>query len=112
MGSSLDDLREFPLEARRAIGFELDAVQRGLEPSDWKAMNTVGSGAYEIRVHRAVNGALFMLRNIVTLFTYCMLFKRKPKKPAKKISIWLAAGINNWETNDERKNYRLIGQCI
>jgi phage-related protein len=27
MGSSLDDLREFPAEARRAAGFELGFVQ-------------------------------------------------------------------------------------
>jgi len=34
IGSSLDDLRDFPAEARRQAGFELAAVQRGLEPSD------------------------------------------------------------------------------
>ena len=26
IGSSIDDLRDFPLEARREAGFELDAV--------------------------------------------------------------------------------------
>ena len=51
MGSSLDDLRQFPLEARRDVGFELDALQRGLMPSDFKPMASVGSGAYEIRIH-------------------------------------------------------------
>ena len=51
IGSSLDDLRDFPLEARRDAGFELDAVQRGLMPSDFKPMLNVGAGAYEIRVH-------------------------------------------------------------
>jgi len=29
----------------------LDAIQRGLEPSDWKPIKAVGSGAYEVRVH-------------------------------------------------------------
>ena len=43
-GSSLDDLRDFPAEARRQVGFELYAVQRGLEPSDWLPMHEVGSG--------------------------------------------------------------------
>jgi phage-related protein len=38
VGSSLDDLRDFPEEARRVAGFELRAVQNGLEPRDWKAM--------------------------------------------------------------------------
>ena len=50
VGSSLDDLRDFPAEARRHAGFELYAVQRGLEPSDWKPMNTVGPGVREIRI--------------------------------------------------------------
>ncbi len=51
IGSSLDDLRDFPSDARREAGFELDAVQRGLMPSDFKPMLEVGSGAYEIRIH-------------------------------------------------------------
>jgi phage-related protein len=51
VGSSLDDLRNFPDEARRAAGFELRAVQDGLEPSDWKPIKTVGPGAQEIRIH-------------------------------------------------------------
>lgn len=50
VGSSLDDLRSFPAEARRQAGFELYAVQRGLEPSNWKAMKTVSSGVREIRI--------------------------------------------------------------
>lgn len=51
IGSSLDDLKNFPLEARREAGFELDAVQRGNMPSDFKPLLTVGSGVYEIRIH-------------------------------------------------------------
>lgn len=51
IGSSLDDLRDFPAETRRSIGFELDAIQRGLMPSDFKPMLQVGAGAYEIRIH-------------------------------------------------------------
>ena len=50
VGSSVDDLKNFPAEARREAGFELDAVQRGLMPSDFKPMLAVGAGAYEIRV--------------------------------------------------------------
>ena len=38
VGSSLDDLREFPAEARRAAGFELGFVQRGLDSLDWKPL--------------------------------------------------------------------------
>ena len=51
VGSSLDDLRNFPAEARRDAGFELYAVQCGLMPSDFKPLPQVGQGAYEIRIH-------------------------------------------------------------
>lgn len=51
IGTCLEDLRDFSPEARRAVGFELRAVQRGLQPSDWKPMKVVGSGACEIRIH-------------------------------------------------------------
>ena len=51
MGSSLGDLRNFPEEARKEAGFKLYAVQRGLEPSDWKPMPSIGQGVKEIRIH-------------------------------------------------------------
>jgi phage-related protein len=51
VGSSLDDLRNFPEEARKAAGFELYAVQRGLEPRDWKPVPGIGRGVKEIRIH-------------------------------------------------------------
>jgi len=48
--TSLDDLREFPLEARRDAGRQLDRVQRGKEPFDSKPMASIGSGVREIRI--------------------------------------------------------------
>jgi phage-related protein len=59
-GDSLDRLREFPKEARREAGFQLDRVQRGLEPFDWKPMSSVGAGVREIRV-RDESGAFRVL---------------------------------------------------
>lgn len=50
-GSSLEDLREFPPEARREAGRELNRIQFGSMPTDWKPMPHVGPGAYELRVH-------------------------------------------------------------
>ena len=44
IGASIDDLRDFPAEVRREVGFELDAVQRGLMPSDFKPMLNIGVG--------------------------------------------------------------------
>ena len=56
LGSSLDDLRVFPVIARREAGYQIDRVQNGREPEDWKPMNTIGQGVKEIRI-RDVAGA-------------------------------------------------------
>lgn len=52
-GSALDDLRSFPLSARREAGFQIDLVQRGEMPDDWKPMPDIGSGVQEIRIRDA-----------------------------------------------------------
>jgi phage-related protein len=50
-GSSLDDLRAFPTTAKREAGHQIDLVQNGEDPDDWKSMaGTIGSGAKEIRI--------------------------------------------------------------
>jgi phage-related protein len=49
LGDSLDALRLFPRPARREAGFQLDKVQRGLDPDHWKPLKSVGAGAREIR---------------------------------------------------------------
>jgi phage-related protein len=53
VGTSLDDLRAFPVAARRAAGFQIDKLQRGLNPDSRKPMATIGSGVREIRVQEA-----------------------------------------------------------
>lgn len=53
LGDSLAALLQFPRSARREAGFQLDKVQRGYDPDDWKPLKTVGSGVNEIRVRDA-----------------------------------------------------------
>lgn len=54
-GSALDDLRCFPASARREAGHQLDQVQHGEEPDDWKPMPTIGAGVREIRIRDAAD---------------------------------------------------------
>jgi len=49
-GTSLDELRDFPVDAKRKAGFQLDRVQHGLEPEDWKPMKAIAAGVREIRI--------------------------------------------------------------
>src|ERR1035437_9008719 len=53
MGSSREDLRAFPRQARREMGYQLENAQEGLDPDDWKPMSTVGSEVREIRVRES-----------------------------------------------------------
>lgn len=50
LGDSLKQLRAFPPDARQDAGFQLDAVQRGEQPSDFKPMPSIGAGVEEIRI--------------------------------------------------------------
>jgi phage-related protein len=65
LGDSLNDLRAFSKRARRDAGFQLDRVQRGLDPEDWKPMPTIGPGVREIRVRDAAGA--FRVIYIATL---------------------------------------------
>ena len=84
-GSSLADLRLFPDAAKHDAGYQLDRVQRGLEPTDSKSMRTVGKSVYEIRVEdpsgefRVIYVAKF--ENFVYVL-HC--FHKKTQKTAKK----------------------------
>jgi phage-related protein len=50
LGNSLEWLREFPEGARQDAGYQLDQVQRGKQPSDFKPMASVDKGVEELRV--------------------------------------------------------------
>ncbi|MFL5582544.1 MAG: XRE family transcriptional regulator [Gemmatimonadaceae bacterium] len=61
LGSSLEDTRDFPEDARRIAGHQLHLVQLGLQPDDWKPMPSVGAGVYELRVHTEVEHRVFYI---------------------------------------------------
>src|SRR5713101_5940870 len=50
LGDSLRGRRDFPQSARQDAGYQLDKVQRGGQPDDFKPMPSIGKGVEEIRV--------------------------------------------------------------
>lgn len=50
LGNALQSLRDFPEDARHDAGYQLEKVQRGEQPDDFKPMPSVGKGVEEIRV--------------------------------------------------------------
>jgi phage-related protein len=97
VGSSLEDLKEFPIEARRTAGFELGFVQRGLDPSDWKPMKEVGAGVREIRIHVLGEWRVLYVAKFAEAIYVLHAFQKKTQK-TKREDIELA-----------RTRYRQIG---
>jgi phage-related protein len=83
-GNSLDDLRAFPVPARREAGHQIDQVQQGREPDDWKPMPRVGSGVQEIRIRDAagVFRVIFVAKFAAAIYVlHC--FQKKTQKTSK-----------------------------
>ncbi|MEO8339340.1 MAG: type II toxin-antitoxin system RelE/ParE family toxin [Nitrospirota bacterium] len=97
VGSSLEELKEFPTEARRAVGFELEFMQRGLDPSDWKPMKEVGAGVREVRIHILGEWRVLYVAKFADAIYVLHAFQKKTQK-TKREDIELA-----------RTRYRQIG---
>jgi phage-related protein len=92
VGTSHDDFKAFPGEARRDAGFNFDFVQRALEPENWKPMKTVGPGVKEIRVRDATGAyrVIYLAKRPEAVYVlHC--FQKKTQK-TRKADIELAAG--------------------
>ena len=50
LADSLKSLRDFPAPARQDAGYQLDKVQRGQQPDDFKPFPAIGVGVEEIRI--------------------------------------------------------------
>ena len=98
IGSSLDDLRSFPAEARRQAGFELYSIQRGLEPSDWKPMNTIGSGVREIRIHVLGEWRVLYVAKFADAIYVLHAFQKKTQKTRRK------------DIETARRRYKQLGE--
>ena len=92
LGSSLNDLRAFPLSARREAGHQLDQVQNGHNPDDWKPMPSVGRGVQEIRIRDDAGAfrVIYVARLKQAVYVlHC--FQKKTQKTAR-MDIAIAAG--------------------
>jgi hypothetical protein len=84
LGDSLERLREFPEDARHDAGYQLELLQRGEQPNDFKPMPSIGKGVEELRV-KDESGlkmspaliASFIRLALPALYTCCTHFRRK-----------------------------------
>ena len=80
VGSSLEDLRDFPAEARRLAGYQLRRVQSGRMPSEWKPMKTIGPGVNEIRIHAGIECRVFYLARLPEAIYVLHAFEKRTRQ--------------------------------
>jgi len=84
VGSALEDLRAFPRAQRREAGYQLNRVQFGLVPSDWKPMTSVGRGVREIRIHHGGQYRIIYVANYDNAVYVLHAFRKKTQKTRKQ----------------------------
>lgn len=83
-GDSLECVREFPQEARRKAGQQLNRLQYGLDPQDWKPMPGVGLGVREIRIHEVGEHRVLYVAKFAEAVYVLHAFAKKSQKTPKQ----------------------------
>jgi phage-related protein len=84
MGSARRDLQAFPSDARRAAGRQLNQVQLGRTPADFKPISTVGSGVYEIRIHTQTEHRLIYVAKFAEAVYVLHAFEKRTRKTNRR----------------------------
>lgn len=85
LGDALEQLRDFPEDARRQAGVQLHKVQLGLEPNDWKPMATIGPGVREIRIRDEAGAFRVIYVTRIEDAVYVLhAFQKKTQQTAKR----------------------------
>jgi phage-related protein len=85
LGDSLKCLRDFPEDARQDAGYQIDKVQRGQQPDDFKPMPSIGKGVEEIRVRddSGIFRVIYTARLAEAVFVL-HAFQKKTRTTAKR----------------------------
>jgi phage-related protein len=82
IADSLERLREFSADARREVGYQLERVQAGEAPTDWKPMPAVGLGVNELRVRIAGAFRVIYIAKFAEAVYVLHAFQKKSQKTA------------------------------
>lgn len=83
LGSSRESIRDFPDDPRREAGYQLERVQAGKDPADWKPMPSVGLGVKEIRVRDGGAFRVIYVARFAEAIYVLHAFQKKANKTPK-----------------------------
>lgn len=84
LASTHETVKGYPINVRREIGYNLDKIQRGFDPADWKSMATVGQGVKEIRIHEENEYRVFYVAKFQEAVYVLHSFIKKTQQTSKK----------------------------
>jgi phage-related protein len=89
LGDSLERIKEFSSSARHNAGYQLDKVQRGKQPDDFKPMPTIGKGVEEIRIwdESGTYRIIYTARIDNTIYVLHAFKKKTQETPKKDIDL-------------------------
>jgi phage-related protein len=88
VGSSLEDVRAFPEDARSIAGHNLRLVQQGLEPDDWKVLPSVGPEVHELRIRARLEHRVFYVAKFSEgVYVLHAVQKKTQKIPRKDLDL-------------------------
>lgn len=81
-GSSLKDLRNFPVDVKKRAGYELEQIQQGLPPTQWKSVNDWGPAWLKSKwMPLPAHLGLFISQNLKMQFTSFIALRKRLNKP-------------------------------
>jgi phage-related protein len=89
LGDSLKAMREFPKEVRQNAGYQIELVQDGKQPDDFKPMPSIGRGVEEIRI-RDESGAyrvIYTARLAEAVYVLHAFQKKTQAKSARDVEV-------------------------
>lgn len=88
LGSSYQDLLNFSKTAKQLAGYNLDKLQRGQDPQDWKPMTSIGKGVKELRIHSENEyRVIYLAQNTDGIYVLHAFVKKTQKTSQKDIDL-------------------------
>ena len=79
-GNTLEIIRQLPDDARQRTGYEIDRVQRNIEPENWKPFPAVGQGVREIRIQVGKQYRIMYIAKFENKIHVLHVFEKKTQK--------------------------------
>lgn len=84
IGTSKEELRNFPSKARRKAGIQLRVIQNGKKPTDFKPMAIIGKGVEEIRIWTGDTYRIFYVAKFPEAVYVLHAFGKKTETTSKQ----------------------------